>query len=292
MYAAENEFVNPNSVKSVVVHYHSVKKRTIKHWFSSEEITEEVKTNSTKVVFDKGLPIKKENIKFDKDGIYRTSVTFQNGLPVISETISPNGVVIERQETEYFPSGKKKQETTYKNGKMESTYYYKYDSHNNMIELQAYYSWSSRSSEPTKYSWTYSHINGIRIETEINLGDRTKKVYHYDSQNRLVKKIEYNENGMLVRAIESFFDSNGLEYAAKLDGTYTERMKYDDHKNLIWMEWYPRFRDYRPDSEKKYTRATTVMEYIYDYRGNWIEMRQFRDGVYNLLQTRLIEYID
>lgn len=88
MHAAENEFVNPNSVKSVVVNYHSVQKRTIKHWFSSEEITEEVKTNSTKVVFDNGLPIKKENIKFGKDGTYRTRVTFQNGLPVISETIS------------------------------------------------------------------------------------------------------------------------------------------------------------------------------------------------------------
>lgn len=132
----------------------------------------------------------------------------------------------------------------------------------------------------------------MRVETQVNLDDNTKEVYYYDTQSRLVKKIEYDGQGVLLRTFESFYDNNGLEYATKLDGAYTERMKYDNHKNLIWMEWYPRFRDYRPDPAKKYTRAVTVMEYVYDYRGNWIEMRQFRDGVYNLLQTRMIEYID
>lgn len=292
MHAAEKEFVNPRQVKSVVVNYHSVRKRMIKHWFSSEEVTEEIKTNSAKIVFSNGIPLKKENINFREDGNYRTRETFQNGLLILSETTSPKGNVTQRQEIEYYPSGKKKKETNYKDGKIDSTYYYKYDANNNLIELQSFYSWSSSFSDPTKYSWSYAKSNGFRIETQTNLKDNTKEVFYYDSLGRLVKSLNYDENGVLVKSVESFFDSDGLEYACRLDGSYTERMKYDDHKNLVWMEWYPRFRDYRPDPVKKYTRAVTVMEYIYDYRGNWIEMRQFRDGVYNLLQTRSIEYID
>lgn len=292
MNAAEKEFVDPKKVKSVIVHYHSVRKKTIKHWFSSEEVVEEVKTNSAKVLFSNGMPLKKENINYREDGIYRTRVIFQNGMQILSETTSPTGEVIERIETEYYPFGKKKEEITYKNGKLDSKYYYKYDYHNNLIELQSYYSWSFRLSEPTKYSWSYSLNNGNRVETKINNNNNTKTIYYFDDKNRIVKQYEYDEKGILIQSIESFFDSSGLEFATKLDGSYMERMKYDDHKNLIWMEWFPRFRDYSSDSQKKYTKAITIIEYIYDYRGNWIELRQFRDGVYNLLQTRHIEYID
>lgn len=292
MDSAEKKFVDPKKVKSVIVNYHSVQKKIIKHWFSSEEVVEEVKTNSAKVLFSNGVPYKKENINYRKDGIYRTRVIFQNGLQTLSETTSPNGEITERIETKYYPSGKKMEEIRYKNGKIDSRYYYKYDSHNNIIELQSYYSWSSKPMTPSKYSWSYSLNNGFRVETSIDNDDNTKVIYHYDDKNRLVKKFAYDNKGILTQSIESFFDSNGLEYAAKLDGSYMERMKYDDHKNLIWMEWFPQFRDYRPDPQEKYKKALTVFEYIYDYRGNWIERRQFRDGVYNLLQTRHIEYID
>lgn len=289
MNAAEKKFVDPQKIKSVIINYHSVRKRTIKHWFSSEEVLEEVKTNSTKILFSNGIPYKKENIKYKEDGIYRTLVTFHNGLQTLSETRSPTGEVTERVETEYYPSGKKKKEITYKNGKIDTERYFKYDSHNNLIELQSYYlCWSNK----TTFSWSYSLNNSYRVETEINNNDNTKNIYYYDDKNRLIKQYNYDKKGILRRSIESFFDSNGLEYATKLDGSYMERIKYDDHKNEIWMEWFPNFRKYDPDPQEKYIKAITVMEYIYDYRGNWIEFRQFRDGVYNLLETRHIEYID
>lgn len=290
--AAETDFVDITKIRSVIVTYHSVRKKTIKRWFSTEEISEEVKTNAAKVIFTNGVIARKENIKYASDGIYRTTYVFQNGLETLRETINPLGSVSERIETSYYPNGKKSSEIQYKDGKRDSSYYYKYDSYNNLIELQSHYSWSSRSSEPTKYSWTYSTQNGLRIETEVNLSDHTKNVFFYDALNRLVKKLEYDENGALKRSFESFFDANGLEYACRLDGTYNERMKYDEHNNLVWMEWFPHYRDYFQNASTKYNKSITILEYVYDYRGNWIELRQFRDGAYNLLQTRKIEYVD
>lgn len=293
MGKSEFKFINAKKVRSVIVHYHTVQKKTIKHWFSSEEVSEEVKIFSTKVIFSNGIPVKEERIEYNPEGVYRKRTSFQNGLPILIETLDPNGKITEKIENEYYPSGKIKKESEFKNDELESLCYYEYDNKGSLIESK-YISYSLYNiyDHTTNFSVTYSEMNGNNVETHINLKDKTKRIYVYDSYNRRIMLSEYDEKGHITKKIETFYNNDGLESGAKLDDNYIERLKYDEHGNLIRMEWYPYFRGDQPNPSKKYLRAITIFEYIYDYQGNWIELRQYRDGVYNLLQTRQIEYID
>ncbi len=285
----EIKFVDINKVRSVVVTYHKVRETTKKGWFSREVYLEEVKTFAGKYIFKDGKILKREELAFRDDGTYRTSYEYYNGLEINNQTIDPKGHIIEKNEFEYHANNELKQKVTHKYGESKGVIYNLYDSHGNIVEYSSIdRMFSTPFSYQHKYTWQYGTGMYGRLEVRIDK-DNSKKEFHYDCENRLKKTINYDKYGTILSSVEYIYDLQGRDYKLILDGCYVEEERYNEHGDIIWYKWYPNYW-YNTSAQDKYKESITTMKYVYDSHGNWVEFRQYRDGVYNLLWIREIEY--
>ena len=270
-------FVKQSEVRSVIVTRHSVTKEESGLIFK-KTVMNEVKTSATKVLFNNGQIAKLEEHKFkNKELDRRKCETYKDGVLLESTEYDGVGHIITITKNR-IENGNIVECIEYDDrDRIKGHHHYKYDEHGNRIETTYYWPstsfYSSSSPSTYKYTWNYKNgLDGVRIETRKDCDDNSVTEYHYNKQNKLVKKIEYNPNGSIKHTAEYTYDSHGNSLTDTFDGKYVERRVLDDHGECIKFTWYP-------DREKGSNRTiTSTYDLVYDSHGNWTQLRQYRDG--------------
>lgn len=134
-----------------------------------------------------------------------------------------------------------------------------------------------------KYKWKYENLND---ETKSILYEDDGSVcYLFDKEGKLTEKTKYDCEHNIIENVRNFYDENGNNIRTILGNGREEYIKYNKYNNMVWMRWYNDLFD-----KKSENAIITEYEYKYDSHGNWIELRQRRNGVYNMRIRRDIVY--
>lgn len=276
-----NDFIQPQKIKSIITSRYEIKKSTISNWFSSKEVQEEILVSKEKCIFSNGVRIKSETISPNGN---RSITEYLNGLESEKRLYNENNVLLSIIKRTY---GSNKKISYYEEkdcikGIIKDWNRYEYNNNNDLICFQSH-------NYERKYSYSHNKRNGYDEKHCSCLTDGSSEIRLYD-EDKIIREEFYDNNKKLIKTIEHIYDENGLEINRIFNGTRVERYLYDIHRNTIYMKWWREEYDSRTSSNKEIETETTY-DYKYDSYGNWVELRQYRNKQYNLLETREIEYL-
>lgn len=248
-------------ISCIIENTYSIKKSYISKWFSTQEIQVEVLTTEEKAIYKNGALFEHEAI------IHHT---FREGYKT-------------RKKGEF--TMKTKEKSVWKcveyemDGKYKSNEIHIYNSRNDLIEsIYTEYSQSTY-----KYLYLYNE-KGYKYKFIDYNGDIS--YYEYNNLNQITKKTTLNSQGQEILIKEFIY--NNLNQCVKIittDKVNSKRevsvYKDDSYNNTIYMQYCDNG-----------VEIIITYEYKYDEYGNWIEMRQYRNNIFNLLRTRTIQYND
>lgn len=246
---------NQELIISIIEASYYMKKSYIEKWFSREEVQEEQLLEENKTLWENGLIVRKESIINQPKG--KSITIYQNGKKYKTEQYDENGSLEKREIRVWNNQGDMIEYTSWGKGIIKDFYH--------------------------KKNWQYFYYpNGLKYKS-IN-SDNSISYYKYDHLNRLNRQVNCDSQGRETMIIQYIYNSCGLYeeiiYDDILNNTKeTDICQYDKFGNIIYYKWW----------DKGVQRITTY-EYKYDEYKNWIEIRQYRDGVFNLLKTREYQY--
>lgn len=253
-------------ISCIIENTYSIKKSYISKWFSTQEIQVEVLTEEEKAIYKNGIFSEYEAI------IHHT---FREGYQT-------------RKKGKYTIKSKEESVCEFDNYEMDGTkkasetHYY--NSHNDLIEsIYLENRLFGGGFETYKYQFFYNNKN-LKCKSIDYKGEVTR--YEYNSLNQTTKKTTLNPQGQEILIKEFIY--NNLNQCVKIITTdkvngkrEISTYKDDSYDNTIYMQYCDNG-----------VEIIITYEYKYDEYGNWIEMRQYRNNIFNLLRTRTIQYND
>lgn len=159
---------------------------------------------------------------------------------------------------------------------------FKYDEKNNLIE-DIKYDGIGKLKDQIKYE--YDDLNHPKEISFIAL--KTKRFFVYDKKGQLTREKLETLEGKLVSKNLYKYDDNGNKIKNESYGPdgnlrLSNSYKYDERGNIVLSSGYSNITKNIP--------GNTIIDYVYDEKGNWIKKTMFFKDISTEIQIREIEY--
>ncbi|MDR3247049.1 MAG: hypothetical protein LBT50_11550 [Prevotellaceae bacterium] len=190
----------------------------------------------------------KHNISYDKSG---------NIVSESKETPTVKGNFTTKYKYDSEKRLSKKEITS--NGRIISTYIYRYDDKGNAVEKEIQKKLGLLDINNEKFECKYDENNRLIEEIHLDGEKYNKTEYKYNEKGQIIRRVEYNERGGI---------------------TYESDYVYDELDNIS-----SETAAYRGNNTFNYSYV-----YEYDNQGNWINKRSLSNDKTFSLQIRVISY--
>ena len=207
---------------------------------------------------------KTEEVLTDESGAiqYKSMYRYDKEGRMISESLTDNQVDFSLGKSHKYSGNRLIETRVSSKGKLITVMTYRYDTVNVVKRgpdsLKISYNDADKNWEITTFRYDRSG-NLVEEINEQSDGDYFRYLYKYDENNRRIEKAEFNRQGRSV---------------------FKAEYEYDEYGNVS--------REYSGYTGGMNTNLTYV--YVYDDKGNWVEMREQSEGKTFVLSIRSIEY--
>lgn len=231
------------------------------------------------------LPVTEYSYEYDRKGRmtrqlrmkYLTTYTYNSGGQLVERRLQNTD---ENIDAEYRPL--QKTVFSYENNAVASCTFYS----NNQLTGREVYLYDSRGNliSITTFDENFTPLNTATARFE------------YDTLGRLIYK-EFSEPGPEPRTVSYTYYSNGeikTETITHQDGeSYTNEYEKGFQERPIYMTGNPKYVDGKVVEWKSDDNSDVcTYKYIYDRRGNWTELIEYKNGQPTVMLKRDIEYYD
>lgn len=187
-----------------------------------------------------------------------------------------------RTGTDFNTNGNVAKHYTYYDDELTSMTSYKYDSTQNVIEVQY-----------SEEGWqtTFSKNKKVRIDKRYDEKGQLNESYwtSFDSRGNIIKCLHYNADGAIIETTQMTYDkhnncTNYTTYSKDMDYELKQESQYNSKDELV------KSIEYSVHKNNKSNKTHIYKDYQYDEEGNWTARKDYVDGQIYAVDKRIITY--